>query len=372
MAYRIARSHKAAGAGATAGLVLGLLTGAAAAWAQGAPAAAPSTPAPSAPAPSAPAPSAPAPSAPAPIAVAPSPYSPECQTGGSAIAGEQQLPNVTAALEKRKTIRILAIGASAGRRQARGSYTEQIERLLEQAMKGIDVVMINRGVSGELAADAATRIKNEVALEEPDLVLWQIGTNDALAYVPLAELEETITETIRWLKEHKVDVVIAGLQFTNTMAQDSHYAAVRELMRRIAAKENVIIVRRYEAMQLMTVTKRGSEFVPDEFERTDAGYSCLAQYFARVITLGVFGAAAALTPVLAITVVALTHERLRRLTRRASREVRKPAQQVNEDIQQLIFVSSPNAPPAVAQTAPAAWQAARTAYWQALRARAKS
>ena len=227
--------------------------------------------------------------APAPSAV-PSPYSAECQAGGLAIAGESPLPNVAAALEKRKAIRILAIGASAGRRRARGSYTDQIERLLEQALKGIDVVMINRGVSGELAADAAVRIKNEVALEEPDLVLWQIGTNDALAYVPLAEFESSVTDTIRWLKEHKVDVVLAGLQYVKGMAQDSHYAAVRELMRKIAVEENVLIVRRYEAMQLVEqVGRPGGDFVPDEFERTDAGFSCLAQYIARTITLGAFG-----------------------------------------------------------------------------------
>jgi lysophospholipase L1-like esterase len=253
----MARSRKAAFAGAVAGV----LTLAHAAWGEGAG-----------------------------VPVVPSPYSPECQAGGSAIAGESPLPNVAAALEKRKAIRILALGASAGRRRARGSYTDQIERLLEQAIKGIDVVMINRGVSGELAADAAARIRNEVALEEPDLVLWQVGTNDALAYVPLPELKDTVTDTIRWLKEHKVDVVLAGLQYINRMAQDSHYAAVRELMRRIAAQENVIIVRRYEAHRLIEQAgKPGGDFVPDEFERTEAGYSCLAQYFARAITLGVFG-----------------------------------------------------------------------------------
>ncbi len=29
--------------------------------------------------------------------------------------------------------------------------------------------------------------------------------------------------------------------------------------------------------------------MPDEFERTEAGYICLAQYMARAITLGIFG-----------------------------------------------------------------------------------
>ena len=74
-----------------------------------------------------------------------------------------------------------------------------------------------------MSAQAATRIKNEVALHEPDLVLWQVGTNDALAYVPLDEFETTIVDTVRWLKEHKVDVVLVGLQYVDRMAQDDHY-----------------------------------------------------------------------------------------------------------------------------------------------------
>jgi acyl-CoA thioesterase-1 len=213
----------------------------------------------------------------------------ECQVGGAAGESASPLPNVTAAIEQRKTIRILAIGASAAHR-SKGSYTEQIEQLLEKAIKGIDVVMINRGVSGELAANAATRIRTEVALTAPDLVLWQIGTNDALAYVPLEQLEETVVDTIRWLKEHKVDVVLAGLQYVGQMAQDAHYRAVRELMRKIAANENVIIVRRYEAMQLISrASELSTDLAADEFDRSAAGYRCLAQYFARAITLGVFG-----------------------------------------------------------------------------------
>ena len=112
-------------------------------------------------------------------------YSPECQGGSTEIVTESPLPNVAAALQKRRTVRILAIGDSAGRRQ--GGYTRQIERILKQVVKGADVVIINRGVSGELAANAALRIKNEVAMTSPDLVIWQVGTDDALAFVPLDE-----------------------------------------------------------------------------------------------------------------------------------------------------------------------------------------
>ena len=200
------------------------------------------------------------------------------------------MPNVAAALAQRKTLRILAFGAAPGRIGAQGGgYTGLIEGMLERALKGIDVVMINRGVSGELAANAATRMKNEVALEEPDLVLWQVGTNDALAYVPADEFAATVKDQIAWLKAHKVDVVLVGLQFASEMLRDAHYKEIRDTLRKVAAEENVIVIRFFEAMQMMNqATAEGPGPVADEFTRDEAGYNCLAQYVARAITLGVF------------------------------------------------------------------------------------
>jgi acyl-CoA thioesterase I len=224
----------------------------------------------------------------------PAPFSQDCQVGSQATASDSPLPNVAEALAKHKKIKILAIGASAsaGRGALHGGYTGEARQILRQAIKGLDVVMINRGVSGELASQAAARIKNEVALVEPDLVLWQVGTNDALAYVPVEDLETTITETINWLKEHKVDTVLVGLQYIDRMEQDEHYAKIREMLRNLAARENVLIVRRYEAQRLLSqAAGSGGGLFPDEFQRTEAGYTCLAQYMARAITLGIFGPA---------------------------------------------------------------------------------
>ena len=176
-----------------------------------------------------------------------------CTPGTTATTDKSPLPNVAATLkQQRKTLRILAMGAAPGHVGARdGGYTELIETMLERTLKGIDVVMINRGVSGELAANAAARMKNEVALDEPDLVLWQVGTNDALAYVPADEFAATVKEQIDWLKAHKVDVVLVGLQFAKRMLRDAHYIDIRETLRELAAQENVIVIRFFEAMQII-------------------------------------------------------------------------------------------------------------------------
>jgi len=220
-----------------------------------------------------------------------SPLSKACTPGTTTTSDESPLPNVTAALkQQRKSLRILAFGAAPGRVNGhRGGYTALIETMLENALKGVDVIMINRGVSGELAASAAGRMKNEVALEAPDLVLWQVGTNDALANVPADEFALTVKDQIDWLKAHKVDVVLVGLQFAKKMLRDEHYIDIRETLRRLAAQENVIVIRFFEAMQIIQQAQQsGPQPAAEVIESDEAGYNCLAQYVARAITLAVF------------------------------------------------------------------------------------
>jgi len=228
----------------------------------------------------------PAPPAPADAGI----VSKACQPGTAAQAGEAPLPNVAAALAARRPLRILAVGAAPGRvGRHGGNYTAQIERMLHSALKVTSIDIVNRGVSGELAANAAIRMKTEVALEEPDLVLWQVGTNDALAYVPTAEFVAAVKDQIAWLKAHKVDVVLVGLQFAPQMLRDAHYVEIRDALRRLAAEEKVIVVRFFEAMQILNPPGDDAAMpAADEFERSEEGYNCLSQYVARAITLGVF------------------------------------------------------------------------------------
>jgi acyl-CoA thioesterase I len=212
-----------------------------------------------------------------------------CAPGTAAQNDEQPLPNVAAALAAGRTLRILSMGAAPGRiGRHGGTYTAQIEDMLHAALKVTRIEIINRGVSGELAAAAAVRMRNEVALEEPDLVLWQVGTNDALAYVSSEEFANTVHDQVAWLKAHKVDVVLVGLQFAPQMLRDAHYVKIRETLRTVAAQEHVIVVRFFEAVEILNRGDNAAMPAADEFERSEAGYNCLSQYVARAITLGVF------------------------------------------------------------------------------------
>ena len=211
----------------------------------------------------------------------------DCPVSSRQTVAQSPLPNITQALKDRRKIKILTIGASAAAsRDPEKGYYGLIESYLEKAVKGLDVEIIDRGVSGELARDAVERIKTEVALNDIDLVLWQVGTFDAMAQVPAEEFEETLTGTAEWLKSHHVDLVLVGLHYLRGYRSDKNYQVIREIIRRVALKENVLRIGRYEAGEILDKARTADQAPPSEFLLTEEGYSCMAELAARALTTG--------------------------------------------------------------------------------------
>ena len=214
---------------------------------------------------------------------------------GEIAAAATPLPHGATALRERKQLKILAIGSSSasmlgGTRDA----MPLLEQILERSIKGLDVEIINRGVSGELAAAAAERLKIEVALNHPDVILWQVGTNDAFAQVPVEEFETTVKDMLQWLRKHNVDTILIGLHYMKQLATHEHYQAIRASLRRIVAAEGVLRIGRYESSEILMRTMREEGHPePSTFGLTEDGYNCMAQYLARAIAVGLFAKAPA-------------------------------------------------------------------------------
>lgn len=206
----------------------------------------------------------------------------ECKTPTMALRGDVPLPAVSMALQERKEVNIFTIGgtARAGADPQSGGYNAVIERLLETSLKGVQINMMDQGISGELVRDAAERIKTYVALNRPDLVIWQAGTSDAFSHIPPDEFEAALTETVRWLKHHNTDVVLVGVHYIRNLASDANYQAIRGIVNKVAMAEKVLRIGRYEAGEWLEKSKSQT----DEFAMTEAGYTCMAEYLARAIS----------------------------------------------------------------------------------------
>jgi len=161
--------------------------------------------------------------------------------------------------------------------------------MLERVLKTVPIEVVNRGVSGETAETTADRLRIEAALLKPDLVLWQVGTNDAVQRVSVENFERTVKNTVAMLRKKKIDVVLVGLQYTPKYARDDHYFAIRESLKRIAAENNVLYVRRYQAMEYIHKTKANLQMMADDdFHLNDLGYQCMAEHITQAMTANLF------------------------------------------------------------------------------------
>lgn len=216
---------------------------------------------------------------------------------GEANRTPASLPNTARALRDRKRIKVLAMGTTPlnERDQVNGPYA-LVEKALESGYKGLDVEIVDRGVSGEIARDGAERIRTEVALLRPDLVFWQVGVADALALTPPAELKATLTQTVQWLKAHDVDVVLIGLRYVRSIARDGGYQQLRAAIADVVRDEAILRVGHYAAVEAIDRLRRQQGETPSELDLTDAGSTCVADFLSRALAVGLFAKPRATLP----------------------------------------------------------------------------
>ncbi len=213
----------------------------------------------------------------------------ECATPGADGQPAVGFPNLVRAMNLRHRIVVLAIGSAVvGAGRPGGGYYRLVERFLESTFKGLDVVLVQRGFSGELARDGAERIRLEVARSSPDMVFWQVGTADAMAGIDPAETQEIVRSTIRWLHEHQIDVALIGLHYTPSLRDDPQYQAMRQAISDVARSEGVLRIRRYEVGETLDRLRRQPS---DAIAATDLGSlgdACMAEHLARSLATGLF------------------------------------------------------------------------------------
>ncbi|MFY9289412.1 MAG: SGNH/GDSL hydrolase family protein [Methylorubrum rhodinum] len=212
--------------------------------------------------------------------------SPECRVPGSKLYTLAKLKAVKAALKEKRPIRVLSIGSSSAGLGSASSYPVKLENALERALPDVKVEVEARALPGEVASGAGERLRTLVAEVEPDLVVWQVGTNDALARVDIDTFAEALDDSVKWVMSHDIDIVLIDPVFTASLAEDDYYNRMVRTVQEIASREAVPLVHRYAAMRYLST--RGTDeahMLGRHFRLNDLGLRCMAEHATRAITL---------------------------------------------------------------------------------------
>lgn len=137
-----------------------------------------------------------------------------------------------------KSFRIVTFGDSLSAGYQLGA-SDAFPIVLEAALKarGHNVVIENAGVSGDTASAGLERVDWSVA-EGTDLVILELGANDALRGVDPAVTEKALDSILTRLAERKIRVLLAGMYAPRNNGE-AYVKAFDAIYPRLAQKHGV-------------------------------------------------------------------------------------------------------------------------------------
>ena len=187
-------------------------------------------------------------------------------------------------------IRIVAIGSSstagAGASSPALTYPARLEAELQALMPRIAVTVVNRGVNGEESRDMLARFDRDVVAENPDMVIWQVGSNSVLRDRPLSEAPLPLNQGLKLLREHGADVVLMNPQYAPKVFTRHNVEGMVDLIALTAKQKSINLFQRFALMRYWQLTE-GLPFnaflSSDDLHLNDWSYGCIAKLLAGAI-----------------------------------------------------------------------------------------
>ncbi len=207
-----------------------------------------------------------------------------CEAGERVTAQPRRLSQLAATVQAGRPVSILAIGSSStegvGASAAARSYPSQLEQILRKRWPRANVIVVNAGVGGETAPRTVERLAERLAVERFDLVLWQVGTNDAIRGEGEPAFRDLIDRGIQLARHAGADIVIVDPQFFPTIRNPESYERFVKAIWETAEAGGVPVFSRYRLMKAWSARGEDallSTLAGDRFHMNDRGYACVAR-----------------------------------------------------------------------------------------------
>jgi acyl-CoA thioesterase-1 len=118
-----------------------------------------------------------------------------------------------------KTLLVVGDSLSAEYGLARGTgWVALLERKL-QAQK-VDMRIVNASVSGETSSGGRTRMPALLARHKPDIVVIELGANDALRGLPVAATDSNLRSMVKAVRAAGARVLLVGIRIPPNYGRD--------------------------------------------------------------------------------------------------------------------------------------------------------
>lgn len=213
-----------------------------------------------------------------------------CLAANSNLSLGVRLPHTRDRLKDGKPLKIVAVGSSStvGLWEFRPATTfpDVMRREILRLQSNAKISVTNSGRVGDTIPDNVARFERDVLSFKPDLILWQLGTND-IAWGGQADdqLKTKIVQGVHSLKASGADVILMDLQYTPMVLASPYHSRMQEIISEVAQQERIGLFSRFALMR-----KSIDAGVPpsalvswDRLHNSTEGYDCIGRALARAI-----------------------------------------------------------------------------------------
>ncbi len=198
------------------------------------------------------------------------------------------LPRAAAHL-KAGALRVVALGSSSTTGLwvlgSDATYPQVMRRELAALRPGAQIDVINSGRIGDTISGTLARLQSDVFAYRPDLVIWQLGTNDVAWGGRADGAKDWILAGVRALKSDGSEIILMDLQYAPMVLATSQHETMQATIAEVAREERVGLFSRFSLMRrsIEAGLPAGALVAWDGLHNSAAGYDCLGRALARAI-----------------------------------------------------------------------------------------
>ena len=121
----------------------------------------------------------------------------------------------------------------------RAGWVALLEKRLAQ--QGFDDKVVNASITGDTSANGLARLPAQLAAHKPDLVLLELGGNDGLRGMPVAQLQQNLASMIDLSRKAGAQVLLLGMQLPPNYGA-RYTKAFAQVYQTLAAEKKVALV----------------------------------------------------------------------------------------------------------------------------------
>jgi acyl-CoA thioesterase-1 len=224
----------------------------------------------------------------APAVAEPAPQ--ECSIPAELMEAEVKLPRLAERLRAHQPVTIVAIGGASTIGQAAGSqdlaYPHRLEQILAGEYPAAPVNVVNKGVPRQSARQMLERFPTDVFAEDPVMVIWETGINDAVRGTDVDDFAETLQSGVEQLKNRAIDTVLIDMQFSRSSTSVINFEQYLKALHRVGDVSEVYVFPRFEMMRYWSeqnVFNFDDVAADDRAKLAARVYDCLGHKLAEII-----------------------------------------------------------------------------------------